>query len=233
MGLFITFEGVEGAGKTTQMDLVEARLKAAGLPVFRTREPGGTVIGEQIRSVLLARQSAGMDPLAELFLIEAARAQLVAERIRPEIEAGSVVLCDRFTDATLAYQGYGRCMDVALIEELNELATAGLRPDLTLLLDCPIETGLERIRRRPSGTSCGEGGPDRLEAESRGFHERVRQGYLRLAAADPVRIRVVDGVGGVEEVQERVFEHIQKLIEKPEAACRLRRSSDRTGRSGS
>jgi len=232
MGLFITFEGVEGAGKTTQMDLVEARLKAAGLPVFRTREPGGTVIGEQIRSVLLARQSAGMDPLAELFLIEAARAQLVAERIRPEIEAGSVVLCDRFTDATLAYQGYGRGMDVALIEELNEAATAGLRPDLTLLLDCPTETGLERIRRRLSGTSR-EGGPDRMEAESRGFHERVRQGYLRLAAADPVRIRVVDGVGRVEEVQERVFEHIQRLIEKPEAACRLRRSSDRTARSGS
>ena len=232
MGLFITFEGVEGAGKTTQMDLVEARLKAAGLPVFRTREPGGTAIGEQIRSVLLAPESREMDPLTELFLIEAARAQLVAERLRPEIETGGIALCDRFTDATLAYQGYGRGMDVALIDRLNKAVTAGLRPDLTLLLDCPIETGLQRIQRRSSGMSF-EGGPDRMEAESRSFHERVRQGYLSLAAADPVRIRVVDAAGGVEEVQERVFEHIQRLIEKPEAACRLRRSSDRTARSGS
>lgn len=232
MGLFITFEGIEGAGKTTQMDLVEARLKDAGLPVFRTREPGGTAIGERIRSVLLAPESRGMDPMTELFLIEAARAQLVAERLRPEIEAGCIVLCDRFTDATLAYQGYGRGMDLALIERLNETATAGLRPDLTLLLDCSVETGFERISRRPFGTSSGSG-PDRMEAESRGFHERVRQGYLRLAAASPDRVRVIDSAGKVEEVERKVFDYVRMLIEKPEAACRLRKSSGRTARSGS
>lgn len=231
MGLFITFEGVEGAGKTTQMDRVEARLKSAGLPVFRTREPGGTAIGERIRSVLLASENSGMDPLTELFLIEAARAQLVRERLRPEIEAGNVVLCDRFTDATLAYQGYGRGMDLALIERLNDTATAGLRPDLTLLLDCPVETGFERIRRRSAGTTWGSG-PDRMESESRGFHERVRQGYLLLAAASPDRVRVVDSTGDVEEVEGKVFEHVRMLIERPEAACRLRRSSGRSARSG-
>ena len=247
MGLFITFEGVEGAGKTTQMDLAEARLRGRGARVFRTREPGGTPIGERIRNVLLSPESRGMDFMTELLLIEACRAQLVREHLRPELEGGSIVLCDRFTDATLAYQGYGRGMDIGLIVKLNEIATEGLCPDLTILLDCPVGVGIERIRGRCSGLSaCAAqaderngkkgpvcvprtGGPDRLESEERGFHERVRSGYLELAGKSGGRIQVVDSTGDVDAVQGSIFAHLLAAMEGSKQACRSRRSSDRIG----
>jgi len=246
MGLFITFEGVEGAGKTTQMDLAEARLRGRGARVFRTREPGGTPIGERIRNVLLSPESRGMDFMTELLLIEGCRAQLVREHLRPELEGGSIVLCDRFTDATLAYQGYGRGMDIGLIVKLNEIATEGLCPDLTILLDCPVGVGIERIRGRCSGLSAcpaqaderkgngpvcvpRTGGPDRLESEERGFHERVRSGYLELAGKSGGRIQVVDSTGDVDTVQGSIFAHLLTAMEGSKQACRSRRSSGRIG----
>jgi len=228
MGLFVTFEGIEGSGKTTQMDLAEAVLRDKGARVFRTREPGGTQIGERIRSVLLSPESRGMDFMTELLLIEACRAQLVRQQLLPQIEGEGIVLCDRFTDATLAYQGYGRGMDMGLIEELNQVAAAGICPDLTILLDCPVGIGIDRIRRRASSQQKGNG-PDRLEGEERGFHERVRTGYLELARKSGGRIRVVDSTGGVDAVQEKIFAHLQSALEGSKETCRFRKSSDRIG----
>jgi dTMP kinase len=188
-----------------------------------------------------------MDFMTELLLIEGCRAQLVREHLRPELEGGSIVLCDRFTDATLAYQGYGRGMDIGLIVKLNEIATEGLCPDLTILLDCPVGVGIERIRGRCSGLSActaqaderngregsvcvpRTGRPDRLESEERGFHERVRSGYLELAGKSGGRIQVVDSTGDVDTVQGSIFAHLLAAMEGSKQACRSRRSSDRIG----
>jgi len=201
--MFITFEGVEGCGKTTQLRLLKERLQAAGHRVTATREPGGCPIADQMRAILLDAHNSAITPLAELLLYAAARAQHVQEVIVPALERGEVVLCDRFTDATVAYQGHGRELDLATIEQLNRLATGGLEPKLTLLIDCPVETGLSRARARiEAATGARE---ERFELESILFHERVRQGYLGRAAAAPNRFLVVDGSGDVAATEQRVL----------------------------
>jgi dTMP kinase len=199
-GIFITFEGVEGCGKSTQARIMGQRLVAAGLPVRVLREPGGTRVGEAIRDILLDPASAGLDARAELLLYEASRAQHVAEVIEPALAAGDIVLCDRFYDSTTAYQGYARGIPLEDVARLNEAATGGLAPDLTIVIDVDPVAGLKRACRVSEGA-------DRLEAEDAAFHERVRQGFLAIARENPDRVVVVPGEGTVEEVAERV-EHV-------------------------
>jgi dTMP kinase len=202
MSFFITFEGIEGSGKTTQLALLAERLRRRGLRVLTTREPGGCPIADAIRRILLDPANHGMVPRAELLLYAAARAQHVAEVIRPALTAGQLVLCDRFTDATLAYQGYGRHLDIALIETLNEIAAEGCRPDLTLLLDMAEDSGLERALQRNACQDLAAEG--RFEQETRAFHGRVRKGYLELARQQPSRFRIIDARGSIEEVEARI-----------------------------
>lgn len=188
--MFLTLEGVEGSGKSTLQNALAERLEAAGLVVLRTREPGGCALGAQVRPLLLNAGQTLTDR-AELFLFLADRAQHVADTVRPALEAGSWVLCDRYADSTIAYQGYGRGMDVAELQHLNDFATGGLWPDLTLLLDLPPEMGLARAMRRnaATGLSVAEG---RFEAETLAFHQRIRQGFLDRARLYPDRFRVLD-----------------------------------------
>jgi dTMP kinase len=193
--VFVSFEGGEGCGKSTQIRLLALALERAGACVRMLREPGGTAVGEAVRAILLDPESIGMDPRAELLLYEAARAQIVSEVIVPALEAGEVVLCDRFFDSTTAYQGFGRGIDLAEIEALNIAATGGLRPDRTLVLDMDPAEGMARATAEAA---------DRLELESDAFHERVREGFLAIAQADPERVLVIDGSGGVEDVASRV-----------------------------
>jgi len=216
--MFITFEGIEGSGKTTHMGLAAERLTSQGFRVIETREPGGTRIGEQVRTVLLSPEHGNMSPVAELFLYEACRAQLIEECVRPELEAGNLVLCDRYFDATTAYQGYGRGLDLALIERLNDAAGEGMEPDLTVLLDCAVEKGFERIQSRyqDDAREGGRGAPDRMETEDRAFHERIRNGYLRLAEKHGHRIRVIDASGDVGEVHDRVMDCLHQALKERE-----------------
>ncbi len=199
MGLFITFEGIEGCGKTTQMKLLAKGLEEKGYSAVMTREPGGCPIADKIRHVLLDAANSSMVPLTELFLYSAARAQHVSEVITPALTAGKVVLCDRFTDATVAYQGHGRQLDLALIDQLNLLATGPVRPQLTILLDCPVEVGLGRAMARISATTGAK--EERFEQESVLFHNRVRNGYLQLAEAAPDRFVVINGDQNIMDVQ--------------------------------
>lgn len=194
-GLLITFEGGEGIGKSTQLRVLAHRLEAAGIAVRSLREPGGTVVGEAVRAILLDPEHAGLDPRAELMLYEAARAQLVAEVIEPALDAGEVVLCDRFYDSTTAYQGYGRGLPLEEVDALNMAATGGLAPDRTLVLDIDPVVALERATR---------GGADRLESEEHSFHERVSAGFSAIAAEEPERVRIVDATGSIEEVAARI-----------------------------
>ncbi len=194
-GVFITFEGGEGSGKSTQIGILARRLEAAGLAVRTLREPGGTEVGEAVRRILLDPEHAGLDARAELLLYEAARAQLVAEVIEPALEAGEVVLCDRFFDSTTAYQGYARSLPLDEIDALNAIATGGVVPDRTLVLDIDPEVGVERATAESV---------DRLEAEDMAFHRNVRTGFLAVAAAEPGRVRVVDADGTQAEVAQRV-----------------------------
>ncbi len=191
-GVFITFEGGEGAGKSTMISRAREWLEGRGHHVIVTREPGGTPVAERIRELLLDRGHAELDPLAELLLVFAARAQHLAERIRPALAARQVVLCDRFTDATWAYQGAGRSVSAALIGSLEQAVHGDLQPDLTVLLDLPVQVGLERM--------AGRGARDRIEQESERFFERVRQNYLKRAAAAPERFAVVDASGDEDTV---------------------------------
>lgn len=209
MGFFITFEGIEGCGKTTQLRRLAADLQARGHAVLLTREPGGCAIADTLRQVLLDSANHAMAPATELLLYAAARAQHVAEVIRPALEARKIVLCDRFTDATLAYQGYGRGLDLELIRVLNRIAAGSVIPDLTLLLDFSAEEGLARARHR----NAGSGGPDegRFEAESLAFHQKVRQGYLALAATAE-RFRIIDARGDEEAVADRVGMALAPLL---------------------
>ncbi|MCM0084341.1 dTMP kinase [Geomonas sp. Red32] len=199
MAFFITFEGVEGCGKTTQLKRLKERIEEAGERVTATREPGGSPVADKIRAILLDAENRDMVPLAELLLYAAARAQHVQEVIAPALERGDIVLCDRFTDATMAYQGYGRELNLETIGQLNELATGGLQPQLTVLIDCPVEVGLTRALARIESTTGAR--EERFELESVRFHERVRDGYLRLAATYPDRFVVVDGSGSVEQTE--------------------------------
>jgi dTMP kinase len=195
LGRFIVFEGGEGSGKSTQARLLAERLRAAGARVTSVREPGGTPAGDDIREILLDPAHDGLDPRAELMLYAASRAEHVAKVIRPRLEAGDIVVCDRFTDSSLAYQGYGRGLALGAVRTLNDLATGGLAPDLTLYIDLDPRVGIAR--------AAGRGTADRLEAEEIAFHERVRAGFLELAgSADHV---VVDGSLAVSEVAEAIW----------------------------
>jgi dTMP kinase len=199
-GVFITFEGIEGSGKSTQIAKLAEYLKARSLPVRLTREPGGTAIGDQIRKILLDPANNLVVPRAELLLYAAARAQHLEELIRPELEAGGIVLCDRFSDATLAYQGYGRGLDIELIRALDRITTSGIRPDLTILLDLDAAAGVGRARGR--NRRDGLESEARFENEALAFHERVRSGYRALAGQEPGRYRIVDASLSFQEVQE-------------------------------
>ena len=200
-GRFIAFEGGEGCGKSTQ-----AARFAESIGALLTREPGGTAVGERVRRILLDPDVEGLSPRAEALLMAAARAQHVDEVITPALEAGRDVVTDRFTGSSLAYQGHGRGLDVAAVERLSDWATDGLAPDLIVLLDVPPEEA--RGRRALEGR-----GPDRLEAEDAAFHERVAAGYRAQAEADPSRWLVVDGVGTVDEVAERVRAAVEKVLQ--------------------
>lgn len=202
MSLFITFEGGEGSGKTTQIQKLATALTARGMQVLATREPGGTETGKEIRRILLDEKNGHLAPLTELMLYAADRAQHVAETIRPALSQGKIVLCDRFTDATVAYQGHGRGLDLKLIQTLNELATQGLKPDLTFLLDLPVAVGLKRAKARLEATGKSEG---RFEAEAEAFHEKIRQAYLDLAKAEPQRFMVIEADRGVEELHRQIL----------------------------
>ncbi|PLX72178.1 MAG: dTMP kinase [Desulfuromonas sp.] len=215
MTSFITFEGIEGSGKSTQVRLLADWIKSRfGEEPVLTREPGGCRISDQIRATLLDAANKGMDERAELLLYAAARAQHMAEIIQPALSTGKFVICDRFTDATLAYQGYGRGLSKELIEELNTLATCGVEPDLTFLLDFPPETGISRARSRNADSD----GPneDRFEQEEIAFHHRVRNGYLDLEKSAP-RIHRIDATGSIEEVAARIRTVFSQFIEQRQA----------------
>lgn len=203
-GAFITLEGIEGAGKSTQIAVVRRVLEARGIEVVVTREPGGSPLAERIRALLLDPENHGMSPDAELLLMFAARAAHIASRIRPALERGAWVVCDRFTDATYAYQGGGRGLDEAHIARLEGVVQGGLRPDLTLLLDLPVPTGLARAGRRSS--------PDRFEAETVEFFERVRAAYLRRAEAEPERVLVIDAASDPEVVADKVSRAVETYL---------------------
>lgn len=201
--MFITFEGIEGCGKTTQIKLLGDFLRSKGFPCVITREPGGTGIGEKIREILLSPQNSEMDHVTELLLYMASRAQHIEEVIRPSLAKKKVVLCDRFSDATIAYQGYGRGFDLQWLRKLDKLAASGLRPDTTILLDCPVEIGLARAMERVS-TQESQMTTDRLEMEDISFHRRVREGYLEIAGDEDVRVVVVDGAKQIDIVHEDI-----------------------------
>ena len=196
---FLTIEGIEGVGKTTQVAGLSRLLAARGLQYVVTREPGGTALAEKIRDLVLAVREEALPPTAELLLMFAARAVHLANRIEPELAAGRWVICDRFTDATYAYQGAGRGMSAAVIAALETLVQGSRRPDLTLLLDTPVSVGLERAARRSAGAIT-----DRFERERADFFERVRHGYLARARAEPDRIAVIDADAPADEVARRI-----------------------------
>lgn len=191
MSLFLTFEGVEGCGKSTQIGHLTPYLQRTQRAFLLTREPGGTGLGERIRQILLSSESGGIDPMAELLLYTAARVQHYRQVIRPALRDGNLVLCDRFFDATRAYQGFGRGLDPAWIEELHLRTVEDAKPDLTFLLDLPVEEGLRRAWKRMENHRVKE---DRFEKEALDFHRRVRQGYLALAEREPDRIVILDGM---------------------------------------
>jgi dTMP kinase len=209
-GTFITFEGIEGSGKSTQIALLANYLTTRGVQHVLTREPGGTLIGDQIRKILLDPASNALDPAAELLLYAASRAQHLREIIIPALASGANVLCDRFSDATLAYQGYGRGLDIEMIRALDRIVTAGMRPDLTLLFDIEAASGIARARGR--NNSRGLEAEARFENEELAFHERVRQGYLALVAQEPERIQVVDASSSAEAIQAEVRKIVDKRL---------------------
>ena len=206
--MFITFEGIEGCGKTTQARRLAEHLQARGRTVVQTKEPGGTPLADHVRALLLDSASV-IDPVAEVFLFAASRRQHTIEVIRPALARGEVVLCDRYDDSTLAYQGFGRLIDLDRLRWLNEWATDGLRPHLTLVYDLPEETGLRRARARNADAERDEG---RFETEDLRFHRRVREGFLALAVAEPERFAVVDGSGTPDEVFARTLAVVHERL---------------------
>ncbi len=201
-GKFITFEGSEGSGKTTQIQMVSKYLSSMGFSVLFVREPGGTDISERIRDILLDLKNTGMCDECEMLLYMAARAQLVTEVIIPALENGRIVLCDRFLDSTLAYQGYGNGIDINIIKKIGEFAVKGITPDLTFVFDIDVKMGFSRIHRPK----------DRIELRSISYHERVREGYLRIAAEAPERIKLVRVEGSEEDVFACVRGHVDRLL---------------------
>lgn len=199
-GIFISLEGIEGTGKTTQSRLLSEVLIEKGYEVVLTHEPGGTAIGDRIREILLHVNHGAMSYMTELLLYNAARAQHISEKILPAIKAGKIVITDRFIDSTVAYQGYGRGIDIQLIKSINNIATEGVKPDLTIIFDLDVETGMKRNR--------GINKIDRLELEDIEFHRKVRDGYLKIANEEPQRIKVIDASTSIEDVRAKVWEII-------------------------
>jgi dTMP kinase len=206
-GLFITFEGTDGSGKSTQMKLLQTYLASRGMDVLTTREPGGTPLGNRLREALL-QTAEHVDPLAELLLYAADRAQHVRMVLRPAIAAGRIVFSDRYADATTAYQGAGRGFPSEMIETVINLATDGLKPQMTLLFDLPVVESLARTRRR------GNGDQDRLDAEDVEFHTRVRNAYLKIAASEPRRVKVISASGTINETQAQVLDIVIPFLRK-------------------
>jgi dTMP kinase len=205
-GRFITVEGTEGVGKSTNMAFVKEWLEAKGHNVIHTREPGGTPFAEEIRELLLSKREESVDSHTELLLMFAARCQHVYTKIQPALDSGTWVLCDRFTDASFAYQGAGRGLGFDKLKQLEQWALQGFKPDLTLMLDLPIELGLERAQKR--------GPTDRFEEEKVEFFNKVRQGYLDIAAAEPERMKVIDARGTVDDVQAQIQKALDAFYQK-------------------
>jgi dTMP kinase len=204
-GRLVTFEGIDGCGKSTQVAEAHRRCSERGIRCLVTREPGGTGIGESIRTVLLSPDNAGMCDPCEVLLYCAARAQHCHEKIAPALARGEVVLCDRFQEATFAYQGFGRGFPLELLSQINSFASAGVRPSLTFVFDIDVDTSIARLEK--TGKK-----PDRLEASGRDFYEKVRQGYLHLASREPERIIVLPGTAPVEQLAQGVFKEIESLL---------------------
>lgn len=205
-GVFISFEGIEGTGKSTQAKLLAEYLREKGFRVIQTMEPGGTRISLKIRELLLSLDSREMDHVTELLLYNAARVQHIKEVIEPALERGDIVITDRFSDSTVAYQGYARGIDLQLIDSLDMIATKKLRPDITILFDIDVKTGLARNKSLNKS--------DRLELEDISFHEKVRKGFIQIAAREPGRVKVVDCSGSLDEVHQEVVKIISELFEK-------------------
>ena len=203
MSFFVTFEGPEGSGKTTKARLLADYLQSRGFPVLLTREPGGTAISEQIREVLLSTRNQAMQHETEALLFSAARAQIIAELIRPALAAGKIVICDRYADSTLAYQGYGLGLDLDALRAITRFATGGLVPDLTFYVDVPVEIGLARKHR---------GELNRLDQKDIAYHARVRAGYLEMAQSEPKRWIVIDGARSVDGVQQEIRQLVNQSI---------------------
>lgn len=204
MSLFITFEGGEGCGKSTQAGILYRQLKKLAIPSLLTHEPGVTSLGRKVARLLKWTQNVDISPTAELMLFNTSRAQLTAEVIKPGLESGKVVICDRYADSTTAYQGYGRRLDLTVVAEVNRIGTMGLRPDVTFLMDMPVEKGLARK----------DGNKDRFEVESVNFHKRIREGYLKMAAAESERWLVVDAEKSKEEIADIIWQRASKLLQR-------------------
>jgi dTMP kinase len=221
---FITFEGLDGCGKSTQLERLANRLREARLPVTVTREPGGTATGEKIRQLLLDTRTAGLDPTAELALMFASRAQHIREIILPALVAGDVVLCDRFTDSSEAYQGGGRKLGSQMVLELHRLLCADLKPDLTILMDSDVAASVERARRRnQSRTRTDDSDENRFERENRAFFSRVRESYLEIAKREPERVLVVDARGTPDQTHAKIFGFVSQTLGISNARTRASR----------
>ncbi|MGI8968191.1 MAG: dTMP kinase [Chloroflexota bacterium] len=206
MSLFITFEGPDGSGKSTQAHRLAARLRTRGLPIVETREPGGTALGDRLRTLILDQGSPEATPLAMALLLSASRAQLVADVIRPSLAAGTIVIADRYADSTLAYQAFGLGVDLSVARELVGIATGGLRPDITIYVDVPPQVAYQRMHQR--------GGHNRLDARPEEFHRRVRQGYQQLISEDPQRWIVIDGANHADSVETAIMRAIEPKLPK-------------------
>lgn len=209
--MFITFEGPEGSGKTTQIRQLHEYLRDLGERVLLTREPGGTGIGDQIRAVLHDVRNTDMLPNTEILLYSASRAQIVGQAIRPALMAGQIVLCDRYADSTMAYQGYGHGLDLAALAAITRFATGGLKPDLTIYLDIPVAEGLLRKR---AAYEAGESELNRMDRKELEFHQRVRAGYLEMAANEPERWAIVDASRAIADIQADIRMHVEALLER-------------------